>query len=345
MTMLRNAWYVAGWADDLVQGQLTGRTFLNEPVVMYRQVDGTPVALSDLCPHRFAPLHLGKQLGDVVQCGYHGLEFSADGRCVRNPHGGIVPPGAKLRKYPLVERHNVLWIWPGERQADDSLIPNEFAYLSDTRRAHVRGYIHAKANYLLLLDNLMDPAHALYLHSSLVSDDMRDNYEPEVGISEGVTTRTLYQASVAPPSLFAGGLPPGTQRVDLNDIVRGHIPSNVMHDVAYSQPGKPPYSEGGASFRSAHLFTPETETTSHYFYGLSRDFHRDSPEVQTTLERELRKIFTTEDIPMIEAQQELIGNRDLMTMRPALLVTDKADVLMRRQLASLIAKENASAAA
>src|SRR5580704_1213723 len=119
MAMLRNSWYVAGWASELVHGRLLGRTYLNEPVVLFRQTDGTPVALSDRCPHRFAPLHLGKQLGDVVQCGYHGLEFGSDGRCVRNPHGKGAPPGAKLRRYPLIERYDLLWIWPGEGPADE----------------------------------------------------------------------------------------------------------------------------------------------------------------------------------------------------------------------------------
>src|SRR5690606_7042282 len=103
--------------------------------------------------------------------------------------------------------------------------------------------------------------------------------------------------------------------------------------------GHEPYTEGGVSFRSAHLFTPETETTSHYFYAHSRDYQVDSAEVQQGLETALRRIFTTEDIPMIEAQQRLIGDRDLMKMRPALIDTDKASVLMRRHLDKLIAAE------
>ncbi|HZN31013.1 MAG TPA: Rieske 2Fe-2S domain-containing protein, partial [Xanthobacteraceae bacterium] len=59
-TYLRNAWYVAAWSDDLAEGQLLGRTILKEPVVLYRKSDGSPAALQDRCPHRFAPLHMGK---------------------------------------------------------------------------------------------------------------------------------------------------------------------------------------------------------------------------------------------------------------------------------------------
>jgi phenylpropionate dioxygenase-like ring-hydroxylating dioxygenase large terminal subunit len=340
MTMLKNTWYAAAWADEVVHGKLLGRMFLSEPVVLFRKIDGTPVALSDQCPHRFAPLHMGKQIGDVVQCGYHGLEFGADGRCVRNPHGKPAPPGAKARPFPLVERYDLLWIWLGQGQAEESLIPDEFAFVSDRGLAHNRMYFHARANYLLLVDNLMDVSHALYLHAgSLTTEDMRQDYQPDVDIAKGVTRLVIHQKGLLPPPFWAAALPPGTKQVDVRETSRGHIPSMVMHEMVYTQPGDPPYSERGVSSRSAHLYTPETDSTTHYFYTLSRDFHRDSAEVHQRIDAEIRRIFTNEDIPMIEAQQRLIGDHDLMALKPALLATDKASVLMRRHLATLIAKE------
>ena len=75
-TYLRNAWYVAAWSDDLAEGKLLARTIMKEPIVLYRRADGSPAALHDRCPHRFAPLSMGKIVhGDAVQCPYHGLEF------------------------------------------------------------------------------------------------------------------------------------------------------------------------------------------------------------------------------------------------------------------------------
>ena len=82
-TYLRNAWYVAAWSDDLGDGQLLSRTILKERIVLYRKSDGNVAALQDRCPHRFAPLHMGKILhGDRIQCPYHGLEFNSSGTCV-----------------------------------------------------------------------------------------------------------------------------------------------------------------------------------------------------------------------------------------------------------------------
>ena len=45
MQVLRNTWYVAAWPKEIGPRTLLGRTILNEPVLMYRKADGTPVAI------------------------------------------------------------------------------------------------------------------------------------------------------------------------------------------------------------------------------------------------------------------------------------------------------------
>ncbi len=49
--------------------------------------------------------------------------------------------------------------------------------------------------------------------------------------------------------------------------------------------------------------------------------------------------FTTEDKPMIEAQQEMMGTTDFWSLKPALLQGDAAAVQARRTLARLIEAE------
>jgi len=119
-TYLHNAWYVAAWADELADGKVLGRTFLNEPVVLYRQGDGTVVALDERCPHRFAPLSMGQVLdGNRIQCPYHGLEFDGTGACVLNPHGNKrISPRLRVKSYPVIEKHNAIWIWMGDKTPD-----------------------------------------------------------------------------------------------------------------------------------------------------------------------------------------------------------------------------------
>ena len=101
---LRNCWYVAAWTHEIDDG-LLARTILNEPVVLYRGEDGTPVALEDHCVHRHLPLSCGKRMGDNVRCGYHGLVFDRTGACVEVPGQTKVPPDARIRSFPRWPRN------------------------------------------------------------------------------------------------------------------------------------------------------------------------------------------------------------------------------------------------
>ena len=125
MPFLRNAWYVAAWGNEVKAGGLFSRKLLGESVLLYRKEDGAAVAIGNRCPHRFAPLHLGKLKGDIVECAYHGLQFDGTGACVANPHGGGKPlAAARVKNYPLVERYSALWIWMGDAdKADATTIP------------------------------------------------------------------------------------------------------------------------------------------------------------------------------------------------------------------------------
>ena len=120
---LKNAWYVAAW-DTEVSDSPFSRVILNEPVVLFRTPNGV-AALENRCCHRALPLSMGKVLENHIQCGYHGLEFDASGKCVKVPGQSKIPPGAKVRSYPVVERWGMIWIWTGDpSKADKNLLPD-----------------------------------------------------------------------------------------------------------------------------------------------------------------------------------------------------------------------------
>ena len=109
---LRNAWYAAAWSGE-IGTELLGRTLLDEPIVFFRKEDGTAVAIGGRCPHRFAPLAMGKRVGDCVECPYHGLRFDASGACAHNPHGdGSIPKAARVPGYHVQERHGLCGCGP-----------------------------------------------------------------------------------------------------------------------------------------------------------------------------------------------------------------------------------------
>lgn len=338
MRILRDCWYAAAWASEIEQGALFNLRIADEPVLFFRKRDGKLAAIADYCAHRYAPLHRGTQCGDVIRCGYHGLEFDENGECVRNPHEKGNLPNKTIPSYAVCEKYSVVWFWMGDKtKADPDLIPTEFEFLGSSQRAHVRGRFHVKANYLLLLDNLLDISHALYLHGdALMTEDLYASYDPKVIKSEDSIIVTIESHNITAPGLFSVALPSGTQKVDLYDYVKWEAPSLISHDIAYTQLDQPPYESTGVSSRSAHLFTPETATSTHYLFDNSRDFMLDDSVTDGRILGALQKAFGDEDIPMIEAQQLVLGDRELFDMKPAILVNDKAGVLVRRTLNKMI---------
>ena len=87
--------------------------------MFYRGPDGAVAALEDFCPHRGAPLSLGRVVEGKLVCGYHGLEMGCDGKTVAMP-GQRVRGFPPIRTYPVIERYGFIWVWPGDAGAGRS---------------------------------------------------------------------------------------------------------------------------------------------------------------------------------------------------------------------------------
>ena len=111
---VRNAWYVAAWTHEIEPSKTFAITILDEPVVIWRSEGGLLAALEDRCVHRMAPLSLGRCEGERLRCMYHGLLFSAEGRVVEIPGQEQIHPNARVRSYPVIERHSWVWVWMGD---------------------------------------------------------------------------------------------------------------------------------------------------------------------------------------------------------------------------------------
>ena len=165
---VRNAWYIAAWAEEIDNG-LLARTIMNEPIVIYRDAEGNVGALEDRCCHRGAPLTHGSVTDVGLRCGYHGLTFDTKGNCVEIPGQKNIPAQAHVRHFPLVERNQILWIWMGDPAlADESLIV-DYPYHDDPKKwPHRKAMFQIKSNYMLMIDNLMDLTHLGYVHGKTI---------------------------------------------------------------------------------------------------------------------------------------------------------------------------------
>ena len=271
--LLRNAWYIAAWADELGT-QPVARRICNEPIVLFRDKQNRAAALTDRCCHRAAPLHLGTITEAGLQCGYHGLVFDGSGHCVAIPGQSRIPEDARVRSYPVVEKNQLVWVWLGEAaKADPSLIV-DFPYHDDKAKwPNKHDMYPIKGNYMLMVDNLMDLTHLGYLHAKTVGGnpaahvtaDMKTTRTPN-----GLKFTRWMKNSAPPPSYVKAA---GFQgRVDRCQIFEFVAPSTVLQWTGAADAGSDytdPQRDFRFQFRLFHGLTPETETSCYYFWSVA----------------------------------------------------------------------------
>jgi vanillate O-demethylase monooxygenase subunit len=98
--------------------------------------------------------------------------------------------------------------------------------------------------------------------------------------------------------------------------------------------------EEGVDVRAVHIMTPETQTTTHYFFGSARYIKGESVEFSEEIRAGVIAAFTYQDKPMLEAQQVSIGTADLLSLRPISLLGDAGGLRVRRAMQRLLSIEN-----
>lgn len=334
---LKDCWYVAAWDHEVLADTLLARTIVGESVLVYRRVDGTPVAIDNRCAHRLAPLSLGRKEGDAVRCLYHGLKYGADGRCIEVPGQDAVPAKLCVRSYPVAERGRWIWVWMGDPvRADEALIPDAFS-LRHPEWRYRPGYMHYRADHLLICDNLLDFSHLSYVHENTLggSPNIAQARPVVTRLDRGVhVSREIRHTVPAPYHARLGGFAGKVdRRFEYDFLVPGVL---LMH--AHVKPDDTPDDDmsGALQFHSCQALTPETETTTHYFFMQAHRFRLDDATVTEAIYQSLCTAFE-EDRRMIEAQQALIRATSPQAMQP--IAADLGLAQYRRVLEQLLAEQ------
>ncbi|MGH3523823.1 MAG: Rieske 2Fe-2S domain-containing protein, partial [Mycobacterium sp.] len=155
---------MAATSDEVGQG-LLARRLLDKPVLLYRRGSGDVVAMEDRCIHRAYPLSAGRRDEDRVICGYHGFAYDPDGCLVDVPSQENVPPGARLRTYPVHEQSPFVWIWLGDPGVAALRPPPRVPWYADgTGWASTTEVLRVEANYLLLHEHYLDLTDVFVMH-------------------------------------------------------------------------------------------------------------------------------------------------------------------------------------
>ena len=340
----KNAWYVCCTPDEIKEGPL-GRRICGDSLVLFYTEAGEVAALEDFCPHRGAPLSLGRVENDVIVCGYHGMKVNADGMCAGMVGQRVERFKRGIRSYPVEERHGYVWVWPGDASlADKNLIP-DLHWARSPDWAFGGGMFNIKCDYRLLIDNLMDLTHETYVHATSIGQPEIEEAAPDTARDGTTATVSRWMENIPAPPFWQDALKGNnvdhTRPVDRWQVCRFTPPGSVMIDVGVAHAGT-----GGLDASEEHrasgivvdLITPETETSCWYFWGLARNFAVADDALTTQIRGSQQRIFT-EDLEMLESQQQrLLDNpgRPLMNLN-----IDRGGMHARNILDELIAAESA----
>ncbi len=163
-------WYVVADVSELKARKPLAIERFGLALVLWRQENGSIVAMLDQCPHRSAKLSVGSLVGNSIQCKFHGFEFDACGSCQLVPETRKAAPNLKVPIFPVREMHGFIWIWHGQSEPAaelpwfDALLQGSWSYSkqSTTWPTHVSRCI----------ENQLDYAHLPYVHRNTIGGNM-----------------------------------------------------------------------------------------------------------------------------------------------------------------------------
>jgi vanillate O-demethylase monooxygenase subunit len=338
---LRNAWYVADWADAITDA-LTPLEILGERVVLYCAGDGHPVALEDACPHRKLPLSLGRREGDTLICGYHGLAFDSAGTCVAAPTQAALPK-AGVKAYPLAERYGLVWIWMGDPAAADPAKIIAIPQWGSPDWGYNRGpMMQVDCHYLYVVDNLLDPTHVTWVHPGSFGDASCAAVPIETTARTDGVTAARWLADTPPAPFYAKFLK-FKGNADRYQHYEVRYPSNAVIKAVFVPAGAGgPGVDGDQTSHpdafcmdSFNFLTPVNARQTRYFWFQLRNFAPDDAAVSEEFTQDVKHAFE-EDRVILNAVQIGMDTSPTPTID---LKNDLASFRFRQTLARMIAAE------
>ena len=186
-------WYLFCQSKELSNKPLS-KTMLGRRLVAYRDSHGRVNMMDASCAHMGADLGRGRIDGDSLECPFHQWSYSSNGQCSAIPNAKRIPGTAKLRTYPVQERHGHVFFFYGA----EPLFPlpffsdcNEVDFVASKPFA-----FYMDCPWYMLVGNGFDCQHFQAVH------DRKLTSEPRVDSPTALSRRMKFEAEVVGTSIF-----------------------------------------------------------------------------------------------------------------------------------------------
>ncbi|KAK6938406.1 Vanillate O-demethylase oxygenase-like, C-terminal catalytic domain [Dillenia turbinata] len=284
---MKNFWYPVAFSTDLKDDTMIPIDCFEEPWVIFRGKDGKPGCVQNTCAHRACPLHLGSVNEGRIQCPYHGWEYSTDGKCEKMPSTRLL--NVKIKSLPCFEQEGMIWVWPGSDPPTATLpsLQPPAGFI-----VHAEIVMELPVEHGLLLDNLLDLAHAPFTHTST--------------FAKGWSVPSLVKF-LTPASGLQGYWDPYPIDMEFRP------PCMVLSTIGISKPGK---LEGqntqqcSTHLHQLHVCLPSSRQKTRLLYRMSLDFApvlKHIPFMQYLWRHFAEKVLN-EDLRLVVGQQDRMIN-------------------------------------
>jgi 3-ketosteroid 9alpha-monooxygenase subunit A len=174
LSMKPTGWFQVAWSDEIKIGDVHNLKYFDREMIAWRAESGALTVMNAYCEHLGAHLGYGGTVkGEVLQCPFHGWQWSREGRNVCIPYENRPNRGRRITTYPVVERNESVYIWHDTEGRDPFFeVPDVFASFEDDsssadyypQQRLFRQSLEMHPQYVL--ENGVDFAHFKYVHNT-----------------------------------------------------------------------------------------------------------------------------------------------------------------------------------
>jgi phthalate 4,5-dioxygenase oxygenase subunit len=173
--MIRRYWIPAALSEEVEADGAPRRVrLMGEELIVFRDSNGKPGLLEELCPHRGASLLLARNEECGLRCLYHGWKFDVKGKVLdmpAEPDASAMMERVGAVAYPVRESGGIIWAYMGEKGAEPPPLDFEFAQYPTDNIVHMKARLDC--NWVQALEGVIDSSHTNYRHG--------DTFKPAAG--------------------------------------------------------------------------------------------------------------------------------------------------------------------